>query len=104
MFYTDEYLTRFISQEALILFVNSKLNEKSLNLVKIQNTNEILKLDIEIQQKLANILLNLTICDPACGSGGFLLNAADIIFNLVTKLNPEKTRFDIKKQLLKNLY
>lgn len=104
VFYTDEYLTRFISQEALILFVNSKLNEKSLNLVKIQNTNEILKLDIEIQQKLANILLNLTICDPACGSGGFLLNAADIIFNLVTKLNPEKTRFDIKKQLLKNLY
>ena len=27
VFYTDEYLTRFISHEALILFVNSKLNE-----------------------------------------------------------------------------
>jgi type I restriction-modification system DNA methylase subunit len=104
VFYTDEFLTRFISQEALILFVNNKLSEQSSNLVKVQNINDILKYDTEIQQKIANIFLNLTICDPACGSGGFLLSAVDTIFNLVTKLNPEKIRFDIKKQLLKNLY
>ena len=104
VFYTDEFLTRFISQEALILFVNNKLSEQSSNLVRVQNINDILKFDTEIQQKIANIFLNLTICDPACGSGGFLLSAVDTIFNLVTKLNPEKIRFDIKKQLLKNLY
>lgn len=104
VFYTDELLTRFISQEALVLFVNNKLNEQNLNLTPIQEINNILKLDMEMQQKLVNILLNLTICDPACGSGGFLLSAADIIFKLVTKLNPEKTKLSIKKRLLKNLY
>lgn len=104
VFYTDELLTRFISQEALVLFVNNKLNEQNLNLTPIQEINNILKLDMEMQQKLVNILLNLTICDPACGLGGFLLSAADIIFKLVTKLNPEKTKLSIKKRLLKNLY
>lgn len=104
VYYTDEIISNFISNEALILLVNNKLNEESSNLVKVQKINDILKLDVEMRQKIVSTLLNVTICDPACGSGGFLLSAANIIFKLVTKLNPIKSKLEIKKQLLKNLY
>ena len=104
VFYTDESLTSYISHEALLLLVNNKLNEENSNSARVQNIKDIQKLSIIIQQKLTNILLNLTICDPACGSGGFLLSAVEIIFNLVTTLNPNLSKLDTKKQLLKNLY
>ncbi|MCW4032749.1 MAG: N-6 DNA methylase, partial [Candidatus Bathyarchaeota archaeon] len=53
---------------------------------------------------MVSTLLNITICDPACGSGNFLLSAVDIIFKLVTELNNISSKHEIKKQLLKNLY
>ena len=104
VFYTDESLTNYISLEALLLLVNNKLNEENSNSVRVQDIKDIWKLNIEMQQKLTNILLNLTICDPACGSGGFLLSAVEIIFKIVTTLNPNLSKLDTKKQLLKNLY
>ncbi|MHA2006409.1 MAG: N-6 DNA methylase [Promethearchaeota archaeon] len=104
VYYTSEQISSFISNEVLILLINNKLNIDGHNLAKIQNLNEIFKLDAEMRRKIGNSLYYVTICDPACGSGGFLLSAVDIIFKLVIKLNPKRNKFEIKKQLLKNLY
>ncbi len=99
VYYTNDIISKFIITEALILFLNSKLGDNLLNSI-----NEIYKLKSESKKLIYKMLTNIKICDPACGSGVFLLNAADLIYNLIKKLNPQLNESHIKNQILMNLY
>ncbi|MFX1393799.1 MAG: Eco57I restriction-modification methylase domain-containing protein, partial [Promethearchaeota archaeon] len=42
--------------------------------------------------------------DPACGSGAFLLSAAEVVYKLIKRINPKLNQSYIKTQILKNIY
>ena len=104
VYYTEKRISEFIVNEALLLFLNKNLNFSATNLIEIQNIEEIFKLNSDFRQKICETLLNTTICDPACGSGAFLLSSADVIFEIIKKIIPNSNNIEIKKKLLKNLY
>ncbi|MFX0028761.1 MAG: class I SAM-dependent DNA methyltransferase [Candidatus Hermodarchaeota archaeon] len=104
VYYTVQSISKFIFNEVLFHFINPIINKESLNTPYIQSIDQISKLDNKIQQKILKILLNITICDPTCGSGVFLLSSIDLIFTIIKKFIPDKNQLEIKKQLVKNFY
>ncbi len=103
-FYTNRKISNFIFTETVICLINKKLNQNNQKTKKVHNLNEILKYDQTLKHKIIQILLNITICDPACGAGGFLLSAAEIIYDTILKLNYHSSNTQIKNQILANLY
>ncbi|MFX1377121.1 MAG: Eco57I restriction-modification methylase domain-containing protein [Promethearchaeota archaeon] len=104
VYYTDDHISSFISNEVLILLINKKLNDIYTKSPQIQSIEQIFKLDTDIQQKITESLLNITIFDPACGSGGFLISSIELIFQIIEKINNDLDTFKIKTKLLNNLY
>lgn len=98
VYYTDLNLSYFIFQKTLKLYLNKKLR------LKLREISDIYNLDENIKIKIDNTLKILTICDPTCGSGNFLINAAEILFSILNKINPERDHVKIKTQILRNLY
>ena len=74
------------------------------NSLPIHSIDEIYSLNAENQQKINNALMNVTICDPACGSGRFLLSSVEIIFHILETLNPKKSKSELKLTLIRNLH
>jgi Alw26I/Eco31I/Esp3I family type II restriction m6 adenine DNA methyltransferase len=59
----------------------------------------------DLQPFFEEILDSMTICDPACGDGSFLLTAADMVFNIRTELfgNQEITTDpEIRSRIIRN--
>ncbi|MFX0041739.1 MAG: Eco57I restriction-modification methylase domain-containing protein [Candidatus Hodarchaeota archaeon] len=104
IYYTKKEITQFMVSEAIIFVINEKLKENSKNAKKIKKIYDINNLTLDSQQKIHKILSNITICDPACGSGNFLIIAAECLYELIRKLNFEPQISDIKIKILKNLY
>ncbi len=99
VYYTDTKLSDFIFTQALLLFLNNKINPIELNKIE-----DILELTLEQKKEVANILLNSSVFDPACGSGVFLLSAASNLFKLIKNLDPQLDPFKIKTLLIQNLF
>ncbi|MFX1313915.1 MAG: Eco57I restriction-modification methylase domain-containing protein, partial [Promethearchaeota archaeon] len=99
VFYTQKEISDFIFSEALISLLNKEF--ENLNLAQI---DEIYSLNLKFQNKLKKFLLGIRICDPACGSGVFLLSGASIIHKIMKKLNYDKSSIDLKFKILNNLY
>ena len=99
VYFTNEEISKFMFSEVLILYLNKKLKILPLNCIE-----DIYNLQPELKQKIIDILKEITICDPACGSGVFLLCAIEIIFNLIKKLDPETDLDSISAKILKNIY
>ncbi|MFW9998760.1 MAG: Eco57I restriction-modification methylase domain-containing protein [Candidatus Hodarchaeota archaeon] len=104
MFYTKKEISDYIVSETLLCLINKKLNNQGQDFKKLNEIDEIFTLDFEFKHKLKELLLNIKICDPACGSGEFLLSSAEIIFSILRKLNLNLTELGIKNQILKNLF
>ncbi|MFX1503705.1 MAG: Eco57I restriction-modification methylase domain-containing protein [Promethearchaeota archaeon] len=103
-FYTNKQITDFIVSETLIHLINKKFNNYDLIPNKINKIDEIYKLNTEFKEKISKLLSSVKICDPACGSGEFLLSSAEITFNIIRKLNSNISIGNIKKLILNNLY
>ena len=84
VFYTPKYITKYIVDNTIGLLCDEKKLE--LNIIDEQyakgrnnrKKETIVKLD-ENLQSYRNWLLNITICDPACGSGAFLNQALEYL-------------------------
>jgi len=98
-FYTGDSITDFIVTQGLVLFFNNYLKK-----YKIDNIDDIYKLNQEGKDKIKNRLLNFNILDPACGTGVFLLSAMKIIVGLLKTLEPDSDLEKIKFQAYKNLF
>ncbi|MDA3061612.1 MULTISPECIES: Eco57I restriction-modification methylase domain-containing protein [unclassified Campylobacter] len=114
IFYTPEYIVKFIISQTLGQICE---NEKSrLNLHEISLPKNPKRLSKAETQTLENIraykefLLGLKIIDPACGSGAFLNGALDFLINEHKNLdkfrkiyeNEALPLYDIEPQILEN--
>ena len=98
-FYTRDSIANFIITQGLILFFDNYLKK-----YKIDNIDDIYKLNKEGRDKIKDKLLNFTILDPACGTGVFLLSAIKIIAGLLITLEPDSDFEEIKFHVYKNLF
>ncbi|MBP7497067.1 MAG: N-6 DNA methylase [Bacteroidales bacterium] len=114
VFYTPKYITKYIVDNTLGNLCNQKKDEYGIN--KILSSVEIITQKSKKKELLANIdayrswLLELKICDPACGSGAFLNQALDFLISehkqldeLIAKItNSPLVLSDIENSVLEN--
>ncbi|PXX25679.1 Eco57I restriction-modification methylase domain-containing protein [Arenibacter sp. ARW7G5Y1] len=115
VFYTPKYITKYIVENT----VGKLCEEKKIELDfheeeyfkgrKNRNKTTIERL-VQILDEYRDWLLQLTICDPACGSGAFLNQALDFLINEHTYIDELKTKIlggglqfpDIENTILEN--
>lgn len=90
-FYTPVEITEYISTNTIIPLITEKVNRKFGTeyddverelLSKSEHDEEEIS---QISYLYFNVLRNVTICDPACGSGAFLIAAEYVLFDLYKK-------------------
>ena len=83
VFYTPEYITKYIVENTLGKMCNDKREELNLsNVTAPVNPKKLTKAEQQIKTNLEiykNWLFNLKILDPACGSGAFLNQALEYL-------------------------
>lgn len=105
-YYTPEPITDYISKNTIKpdLYKKLGITEDIDYLDFIQDS------DPEMLENSLQILNEMTICDPACGSGAFLIKAGEILLEykiliLKTLKRHDINKYDLKKQIIiKNLY
>jgi len=114
-FYTPKEVTRYIVENAINKNIIKKVNdflEKEKGYKKTELLKNIEELFIlpstTLNEIWNNIILKITVCDPACGSGAFLLASTNILFELSKKINIQlkldNTDISLKKLTLKSCY
>jgi len=111
-YYTPKTITYYIVKNTIYPVIVKKVNK--LLKEKGYKDSELLK-DIEEVYRLrestlgevfSKIILNLKICDNACGSGAFLLAAADALLEVYKRINDElrlkNSEIAMRKLILKN--
>ncbi|PKQ46071.1 Eco57I restriction-modification methylase domain-containing protein [Confluentibacter flavum] len=115
VFYTPKYITKYIVENTIgKLCIEKKTElgfkeEEYFKGRKNRNKTTIEKL-VSILDGYRNWLLQLTICDPACGSGAFLNQALDFLIKEHTYIDELKTKVlgggfqfpDIENTILEN--
>jgi type I restriction-modification system DNA methylase subunit len=118
VFYTPEYITRYIVENTLGKLCETKKNELfgSEALASPINPKKLTKSEQETLKKLyeyRDFLLNLKILDPACGSGAFLNQALEFLIREHQSLDETRrlyenellSLYDIEANILEhNLY
>lgn len=114
VFYTPKYITKYIVENTVGKLCNEKKNDLQLldedyttdkkgQKKTVQQLNERL-------QTYRNWLLQITICDPACGSGAFLNQALDFLINEHAYIDELQAKLfgdamilsDVEKSILEN--
>lgn len=118
VFYTPKYITKYIVDNTIGKLCTDKkqelgiIDEEYAKGRKNRQATTIVKLDQQLKD-YRDWLLQLTICDPACGSGAFLNQALDFLIrehSFVDELNRQLfgggfTFPDIENQILEhNIY
>jgi hypothetical protein len=114
-YYTPREITRYIAENTIYPTVLNKVNsflvrERGYKKTELlTNIDELLIIPATSLNVILNeIILKITVCDNACGSGAFLLAAANILVelgkNLNDKLGLQHTDVYLKKQVLRSLY
>ena len=115
VFYTPKYITKYIVENTVGKLCEEKKNELDFHEEeyfkgrKNRNKTTIAKL-VNILDEYREWLLQLTICDPACGSGAFLNQALDFLIKEHTYIDELKTKIlggglqfpDIENTILEN--
>ncbi len=85
VFYTPEYITKYIVDNTLGKLCKEKRKELKLTEVKApKNPRKLNKTETQIKQNLEDYkkwLFDLKILDPACGSGAFLNQALEFLIH-----------------------
>ncbi|TFG11227.1 MAG: hypothetical protein EU531_11795, partial [Promethearchaeota archaeon] len=97
-YYTAEEITQFMISKSLISLINKRFDP-----LKITTLKDLKNLSLENRQKVISLLSNITVCDPSCGSGAFLVNSAKIIANLFIKLKYETDDSEIIEKIIENI-
>lgn len=94
-FYTPREITMYMSREAIHSCFVSKVREylrtvgyPEPDVELIKTIDDVYKLsDIRLADIFGNVLGHIRVCDNACGSGAFLLAAADVLFDIYYTVN-----------------
>ncbi len=107
-FYTKKELAVYISNRTVEWFLKKFFNKLGVS----ENDNSypfhiLKKISSNHAQELFERLKTLTVLDPACGSGIFLLSIADLIFKIMREAcNKQKIAsqdWELKKEILENV-
>jgi hypothetical protein len=115
VFYTPKYITKYIVENTVGKLCEEKKaalgikEEEYFKGRKNRNKTTITKL-VDLLDTYRDWLLQLTICDPACGSGAFLNQALDFLIKEHTYIDELKTKVlggglqfsDIENTILEN--
>lgn len=114
VFYTPKYITKYIVDNTIGRLCNDKklelqLKEEDYTTDK-KRQKKTLQALIERLQRYRNWLLQLTICDPACGSGAFLNQALDFLISEHRYIDELQAKLfgdamvlsDVEKSILEN--
>jgi len=112
VFYTPRYITKYIVENTVGSLCEQKKTE--LKIIDDEFTVEKRKANkkklLEVLENYRSWLLQLTICDPACGSGAFLNQALDFLLTEHRYVDELKARLfgdsivysDVEKEILEN--
>jgi hypothetical protein len=114
IFYSPQAEIELICRLTLSRYIHQKISEKHHKLMTdfifAKTSEKKNKADRQIFQnglsaKIDNLLTNIKIIDPACGSGSFLLEMLFILEELKKRLKPDQTSQQIRTQIvINNLY
>ncbi len=101
VYYTPEYITDYICSNTIYQFLLDQFGKK------YYETDELLEKGTKHDfERALEILERITVLDPACGSGAFLIKAADIIFrlksNILDKLGKKSSHYKAKLDIIVN--
>jgi len=82
VYYTPEAITDYISNNTIIPYLLNKLENKYADFDSLINSN-----DKSSIKEAIELLDNIKVLDPACGSGAFLIKSSEILFHLKRRLN-----------------
>lgn len=109
-YYTPKMVTQYISENTIhnkiVEWVN--INSGRRRTIKpLRRMDEVYSLDKDsLKDVLNKVLVQLRICDNACGSGAFLLSAANVLLEAYETINDKLqlglSEIEIKKTILKN--
>ncbi|MDZ7718336.1 MAG: DNA methyltransferase [Balneolaceae bacterium] len=110
VFYTPKYITKYIVEHTVGKLCEEKKAELDIADERFIESKRRTKKGIADLQNYRDWLLNLTICDPACGSGAFLNQALEFLIaehkyidELQAKYHGESLVLsDIENQILEN--
>jgi adenine-specific DNA-methyltransferase len=100
VYYTPGRITDYICKSTIIPFLLGKMDNK------YQSKEQLINGDTKDITKAVEILEKIEILDPACGSGAFLIKAADLLFRLrsilMDKLNIRTSHYKTKLDIIVN--
>tara|TARA_R100000306_G_scaffold14412_1_gene17876 strand:+ start:5492 stop:8488 length:2997 start_codon:yes stop_codon:yes gene_type:complete len=110
VFYTPKYITKYIVENTIGKLCEEKKAELDITDEAYQPAKQRSRKRLDNLNFYRNWLLQLTICDPACGSGAFLNQALDFLINehryideLSAKYNKDAFILsDVEKSILEN--
>ncbi|OKL37028.1 Eco57I restriction-modification methylase domain-containing protein [Domibacillus mangrovi] len=104
IFYTPEYLTKYIVENTFLHWIDDKKHELGYNQLRnwkdtetISGRTRRINSNYEFWQKYSLVLDNIKIIDPACGSGAFLNQAFDYLIKEKEFINAQMRSFDVLK-------
>ncbi|MFH0830063.1 MAG: N-6 DNA methylase [Candidatus Aenigmatarchaeota archaeon] len=111
-YYTRKSITNYISENTIhpviVKNVNKLLKEKGYKDSEfLKDVEQVYSLrESTLGEVFSQVILNLKICDNACGSGAFLLAAADVLLEVYSRINGElrlkNSEIAMRKLILKN--
>jgi type I restriction-modification system DNA methylase subunit len=114
VFYTPKYITKYIVDNTIGKLCNDKKTDLQLleddYITDKKRQKKTMQLLVEKLDAYRNWLLQLTICDPACGSGAFLNQALDFLINEHKYIDELQAKLfgdamvlsDVEKSILEN--
>ncbi len=104
--YTPQKLAAFIVGNSFKYYLSNKFPrefDKKTNSFEIESLLN--NKNLEFRSSLFQIIKDVKILDPACGSGRFLIEVAEVLMQFWRALNPDVKEFEAKKHILaKNVY
>ncbi|MFX1315574.1 MAG: Eco57I restriction-modification methylase domain-containing protein [Promethearchaeota archaeon] len=105
--YTPKQVVDYIVAKSLKIYLEELINNKKISQSSLdpEFLNKFLFNNQKLRKELAERIKNIKIMDPACGSGRFLVSAADKLYEIYRILYSEKNEYEICRDIIeKNLY
>jgi hypothetical protein len=114
VFYTPKYITKYIVENTVGKLCSEMKNELQIvdedYIIDKKRQKKTLQLLVDKLNNYRKWLLQLTICDPACGSGAFLNQALDFLINEHAYIDELQAKLfgdamilsDVEKSILEN--
>lgn len=105
-FYTPKEIVEYMCRESIIQYLCNNFDGISHQGIRtFIETLDATTLDDSVRKSLANILINVKICDPAIGSGAFPMGMVNILSKIYTALGLVRDRSKMKRYIMEqNIY